>query len=52
MQAFCERLSIGRTLGFELVGTRQVRSISIGRKRLVDAESVEQFIANKLAEQG
>lgn len=30
-----ERLRIGRSTAFELIGTRQLRSIKVGRRRLV-----------------
>ncbi|RYD61277.1 MAG: DNA-binding protein [Verrucomicrobiaceae bacterium] len=52
MRALCERLSIGRTLASELVAQKKIRSISIGRRRLVDAQSVEEFIAERLAQKG
>jgi len=39
-----ERLRIGRSTAFELVGTRQLRSIKVGRRRLVSESALIEFI--------
>jgi excisionase family DNA binding protein len=40
-----ERLRIGRSTAFELIGTRQLRSIKVGRRRLVSEAALIEFIA-------
>ena len=39
-----ERLRIGRSTAFELIGTRQLRSIKVGRRRLVSEAALVEFI--------
>ncbi len=39
-----ERLRIGRSTAFELIGTRQLRSIKVGRRRLVSEAALIEFI--------
>ena len=39
-----ERLRIGRSTAFELIGTRQLRSIKVGRRRLVSEAALTEFI--------
>ena len=39
-----ERLRIGRSTAFELIGTRQLRSVKVGRRRLVSEAALIEFI--------
>jgi excisionase family DNA binding protein len=39
-----ERLRIGRSTAFELIGTRRLRSIKVGRRRLVSEAALVEFI--------
>ena len=39
-----DRLCIGRSTAFELIGTRQLRSIKVGRRRLVSEAALVEFI--------
>lgn len=39
-----ERLCIGRTTAFELIGTRRLRSVKVGRRRLVSEAALTEFI--------
>ena len=39
-----ERLRIGRSTAFELIGTRRLRSIKVGRRRLVSEAALIEFI--------
>jgi excisionase family DNA binding protein len=39
-----ERLRIGRSTAFELIGKRQLRSIKVGRRRLVSEAALIEFI--------
>ena len=39
-----ERLRIGRSTAFELISTRQLRSIKVGRRRLVSEAALVEFI--------
>lgn len=38
------RLCIGRTTAFELIGTRRLRSVKVGRRRLVSESALVEFI--------
>jgi excisionase family DNA binding protein len=44
VQEVMERLRIGRSTAFELIGTRQLRSIKVGRRRLVSEAALTEFI--------
>jgi hypothetical protein len=46
MRSFCRVLGIGRTKGFELLKDPRIKSVTIGSKRLVVAESVRGYIAS------
>lgn len=39
-----ERLRIGRSTAFELISTRQLRSIKVGRRRLISEAALVEFI--------
>jgi excisionase family DNA binding protein len=42
----CERLSIGKTKMFELLGKGEIESVRVGRKRLIVVSSLEKWIQN------
>ena len=44
-----ERLGIGRSLMYELIGSGQVESISVGRLRRIPAEALDDYIASSRA---
>ena len=44
-----ERLGIGRSLMYELIGSGQVESISVGRLRRIPAEALDDYIASRRA---
>ncbi len=45
---FCRRLSIGRTVAYEIIAAGEVASLLIGRKRLIPRAELEKFIAARL----
>jgi excisionase family DNA binding protein len=40
-----ERLRIGRSTTFELIASRRLRSVKVGRRRLVSEAALTEFIA-------
>lgn len=44
MKEVASALHVGRSTAFGLVASGQLRSVRIGRRRLVPAEALEQFI--------
>lgn len=42
---------LGRTKYFELLRTRQLRSVKIGRRRMVPASEIDAYIARRMAEE-
>jgi excisionase family DNA binding protein len=44
IEAVMERLCIGRSTAFGLIGTRQLRSVKVGRRRLVSEAALVEFI--------
>jgi excisionase family DNA binding protein len=46
-----ESLRLGRTKLFELMADGQLRSIKVGRRRLVPVSALEQFIAQRLTDE-
>jgi excisionase family DNA binding protein len=44
-----ERLDIGRTLLYELIRTRRIRTIHVGRLRKVPVESLREFVDQQRA---
>jgi len=44
VEELMERLRIGRSTAFELIGTRRLRSIKVGRRRLVSEAALVEFI--------
>ncbi len=45
MKQVAEQLNVGRSTAFELVLSGQLRSVRIGRRRLVPPEALEEFLA-------
>lgn len=41
-----ERLCVGRSTAFGLIGSRQLRSVKVGRRRLVSEAALVEFIEN------
>ena len=46
-----ERLGVGRSMVFELLRTKQLKSVRVGRRRMVTEQSLRDFIA-QLDQQG
>lgn len=44
-----ELISVSRTRLYELIGDGQIESIKIGRSRLIPAEALERFVAERRA---
>jgi excisionase family DNA binding protein len=40
------RLCVGRSTAFALIGSRQLRSVKVGRRRLVSEAAIVEFIEN------
>jgi excisionase family DNA binding protein len=49
VEAVMAQLSLGRSSVFDLISTNQLRSVKIGRRRLVPQVSVDEFVTNLLA---
>ena len=43
IEEITERLRIGRTTAFELISTRRLRSVKVGRRRLVTEAALIEF---------
>ncbi len=43
----CQRLNIGRTMLYELVNRRQIKTVKIGKKRLVSTLDIDAFIESQ-----
>lgn len=41
-----ERLRVGRSTAFGLIASRQLRSVKVGRRRLVSEAAIVEFIEN------
>ena len=48
VEAVMAQLSVGRSTVFELFNSQQLRSVKIGRRRLVPQSAVDEFIARLL----
>ena len=46
----CRRLSIGRTLMYELIASERIRCVKIGRRTLIPAEELIRFAAEAARE--
>jgi excisionase family DNA binding protein len=44
-------LGVGRTKAFELVATGELRSVRLGRKRMVPASAIPEYVDRLVAEQ-
>jgi len=49
VEAVMTQLSLGRSSVFDLISTNQLRSVKIGRRRLIPQVSVDEFVTNLLA---
>ena len=49
VNAAARALSIGRTLMWELVRSKQLQTIRIGKRVLIPTASLERFVANQIA---
>jgi excisionase family DNA binding protein len=45
LQEFCKLTGLGMTKTFDLIGTGKLRSVKIGRRRLIPAEAVRELLA-------
>lgn len=45
-----EMLSIGRTKIYELIGRGELASFTIGRRRLIAVEAIDEYVAARMAE--
>ena len=46
IEAFCERYSVGRTFTYEEIAKGRLKSVSLGRKRLIDVDDGEEWFAS------
>jgi excisionase family DNA binding protein len=46
----CQSLGLSRTSLYTLMASGQLRSVTVGRRRFVPREAIEEFIARLLAE--
>ncbi len=44
-------LGVGRTVTYRLIATGELRSITVGRRRLVPASAITDFLTRRLDEQ-
>lgn len=40
----CEILGVGRSMVFELIKSGELRSVKVGRRRLISSEALEEYI--------
>jgi excisionase family DNA binding protein len=45
VEVVMKRLHVGRSKVFELIATGQLRSVKVGRRRLISDAAIEEFIA-------
>lgn len=45
IDAFCERYSVGRTFTYEEIAKGRLKSVSLGRKRLVHVDDAEAWFS-------
>jgi excisionase family DNA binding protein len=48
----CRRLSIGRSTVYELINSRQLKTIKVGQRTLIPESELRRFVAERLAEPG
>ena len=46
IEAFCERYSVGRTFTYSEIGSGALKSVSLGRKRLIHVDDAEIWFAS------
>ncbi len=46
IEAFCERYSVGRTFTYDEIAKGRLKSVSLGRKRLIDVHDAEMWFAS------
>jgi excisionase family DNA binding protein len=46
IEAFCERYSVGRTFTYDEIAKGKLKSISLGRKRVIDSNDAETWFAS------
>jgi excisionase family DNA binding protein len=47
----CERLSLGRTTVYDLIGSGQLVSVRVGNRRLVPETALQQYVADLVSEE-
>lgn len=52
VKALCEHIGIGRTTAYKLFADGHVKTIHLGRRRLVDRASVTSFLQRVATEEG
>lgn len=48
----CRLLGVGRSSLYEMLSSRQLRSVKIGRRRLVPREAIDEFVAKLPSDTG
>ncbi len=48
VEQMADMLGIGRTVGWELVRKRKIKSVKIGRTRRVPVEAIHEYVASLL----
>ena len=48
--AAADMLGVGRSLAYSLVASGELRTIKIGRRRLVPVAAIDEFVARRMAE--
>jgi excisionase family DNA binding protein len=46
IEAFCERYSVGRTFTYGEIAKGRLKSVSLGRKRLIHVDDAENWFAS------
>lgn len=46
----CQRLGIGRTLLYEELAAGNIKTVKVGRRRLIPESELQRYVAAKLAE--
>ncbi len=49
VDSVAERLSLGRTVIYRLIGDGSLRSIKVGKRRLIPVDALAEFVANQQA---
>ena len=48
----CRVLGVGRSVLYQMLSSGQIRSVKIGRRRLVPREAIDEFVANLPTDNG